>query len=155
MTPLIALLLLAAEPCAPCHSEQIGDFQSHKHSSKGLSCAVCHGAAEKHRNSNGESPPDRVAAPNEVPALCGSCHAGELKDYTASKHGALVLALSKTKAANCNTCHGVHGLKTANQMLVQCNRCHAALPESCKKDPPVAAGIACMGCHARHTLARK
>ena len=149
------MLLFAAEPCAPCHGEQIADFQSHRHAASGLACAVCHGLSEKHRNSNGESAPDRVAAPNEVPALCGTCHSNQLKEYSGSKHGALVLAVSKTRAANCNTCHGVHALKTANQMLVQCGRCHAATPEACQKDPPVAAKIACMGCHAKHTLARK
>ena len=150
---MLALLLFAVgDTCTPCHDAQIADFKSHKHASIGVVCSVCHGESVKHRNSNGESAPDRVAAPNEVPALCGACHTGQLKDYTPSKHGALVLSLSKTRAANCNTCHGVHALKTAVQTMVQCNRCHASTPESCKQPPKTSAKIACVGCHAKHTL---
>ena len=140
-----ALLLLAApETCSPCHDARIAEFKTHKHASAGLACVVCHGASEKHRNSNGESAPDRVAGPEEVPALCGACHASQNKDYAATKHGKLVLSMAKTRAANCNTCHGVHALKTAAQRMVQCNRCHASTPAACKQQ--------CMACHGKHSL---
>jgi hypothetical protein len=149
---LCALPLLAQkthEFCASCHSEQVADFQTHPHFQKGLSCDACHGPSVKHRTSIGAVPPDRVAAPDEVPALCGGCHASEQKEYLASKHGKLVMARSKVKAANCATCHGVHNPRTASQTQAQCQRCHAALPSP---HPAVAAKASCMGCHARHTL---
>ena len=149
---LLALPLLAQktqEFCAPCHSEQVADFETHKHFQKGLSCDACHGPSVKHGASTGAVSPDRVAAPDEVPALCGGCHAGQQKEFLASKHGALVMARSKVKAANCATCHGVHNLRTASQTLQQCQKCHPALPAS---HPAAAATAACMSCHDRHTL---
>lgn len=158
---LLTLLLLAAlagaqQPCAPCHSEQIEEVASHKHGSKGVACAVCHGASQKHREAVGAAPPDQVAAPNEVPALCGTCHAGQRKVYSESKHGKLVLALSKTRAANCATCHGVHSARWAAAMERQCARCHAELPASCKAKPArVNARLSCGGCHNPHSLASK
>jgi hypothetical protein len=154
------LLLLCALPglaqkthefCAPCHSEQVADFQTHPHFQKGLSCDACHGASVKHRTSTGAVPPDKVAAPDEVPALCGGCHAVEMKEYLASKHGKLVMARSKVKAANCTTCHGVHNLRTARQTQAQCQRCHAMLSSA---HPAVAAETSCMSCHNKHTLMR-
>jgi hypothetical protein len=136
------------ELCAPCHSEQTADFQGHPHSQAGLSCDACHGRSEKHRTAQGAAPPDRVAAPDEVPALCGGCHAAQHKEFLPSKHGQLVMARSKVKAANCGTCHGVHYLRSTAQMHQQCGRCHASLPAS----HPKTTSSACMSCHAKHTL---
>jgi hypothetical protein len=147
MSWYLLLLLLAQkthEFCAPCHSEQIADLQTHAHFRKGLSCDACHGPSLKHRTSTGAVPPDRVAAPDEVPALCGSCHSIEQKEYLESKHGKLVMARSKVKAANCTTCHGVHNLRQP-----QCQRCHATLASA---HPAVAAEASCMSCHSKHTL---
>jgi hypothetical protein len=157
MKPAILLLAVALsalaqkthEICASCHAEQVADFQTHPHFQKGLSCDACHGESVRHRTSTGAVPPDRVAAPDEVPALCGGCHAAEQKEYLASAHGKLVMARSKTRAANCATCHGVHNLRTARQTQVQCGRCHATLVAA---HPAVAAGTSCMSCHAKHTL---
>ncbi|MBI3470392.1 MAG: hypothetical protein HY013_03440 [Candidatus Solibacter usitatus] len=149
---LCALPLFAQKThtlCAACHADQVAAFQTHKHFSKGLSCDACHGASTQHRNSTGAVAPDRVAAPEEVPALCGGCHAAEKSEYAASRHGQLVLAKSRTRAAHCGTCHGVHNLRTAVQMRQQCNKCHATLAES---HPRVAAEASCFTCHAKHTL---
>ncbi|MGH9720483.1 MAG: cytochrome c3 family protein [Bryobacteraceae bacterium] len=140
------------ELCAPCHAEQVADFYSHTHFQKGLSCDVCHGASVKHRTSTGAVAPDRVAAPDEAPALCGACHTAQGKEYSASQHGKLVLARSKTRAANCATCHGVHNARAARAMLQQCQKCHATLPAS---HPALTAGSTCFGCHSKHTLAAK
>ncbi len=127
---LLALPLLAQkthELCAPCHAEQVADFQSHPHFQKGLSCDACHGPSVKHRTSLGAPPPDRVAAPDEVPALCGGCHAAQARDYLASRHGKLVMARSKVKAANCVTCHGMHNPRAAAKI---CQRCHTEAPSA-------------------------
>ena len=149
---LLALPLLAQkthEFCSACHTEQVADFQTHKHFQKGLSCDACHGPSVKHRASTGAVSPDRVAAPDEVPALCGGCHAGQQKQFLASKHGALVMARSKVKAANCVTCHGVHDLRTTRQTWQQCQKCHATLPAA---HPAIAAEASCVSCHSGHTL---
>ena len=151
---LLCLPLLAAEKthefCNACHTEQVADFKTHTHFQKGLSCDACHGASLKHRNSTGAVPPDRVAAPDEVPALCGQCHSAQQEEYSGSKHGAAVLA--RQKAAHCTTCHGVHNLRTARQMQQQCRKCHPMLPAA---HPAVASAAQCMSCHAKHTLVAK
>jgi len=135
---LLAAPLFAAEPCAPCHAEQIADVAKTKHA-----CVVCHGASEKHRNSTGAVAPDRVAAPDEVPALCGTCHVAQKAAYLASKHAKLVMEHSKVKSANCATCHGVH---LPQKPEMRCVRCHATLPASCKP------GESCSSCHQKHTM---
>lgn len=153
---VLAAMLSAQEQCASCHTEHVEDFQSHKHSTAKLSCEVCHGASEKHRKAVGSASPDRVAAPAEVPALCGACHSDALKRYASSKHGEIVAAAGKTKAANCGSCHGVHAPRWAAAMERQCARCHSSLPEACKAKPQtVHARLACAACHDPHSLVRK
>ncbi|HUQ94448.1 MAG TPA: cytochrome c3 family protein [Bryobacteraceae bacterium] len=156
---LLAGIGLAQETgmlCAPCHAEQLADWKTHKHFAKNVGCEVCHGASQQHRNAVGATSPDQVAAPDEVPALCGQCHSGQRKPYEASKHGKLVLARSETRAANCATCHGVHSPRGGAAMQRQCDRCHATLPAACSKKVQAGAGkLACAACHDPHTLARK
>lgn len=162
---ILALLLAGLLPaaaqevgklCASCHTEHVEDLKSHKHAAKNISCEVCHGESQPHRNAVGATSPDRVAAPGEVPALCGSCHATQLKVYSASKHGKVVLAQGRTRAAQCSTCHGAHAPRTAVSMKRQCDRCHAELPAACKQPVTVAAGkLGCASCHDPHTLARR
>ena len=137
------------EYCAPCHAEQVGDLETHPHFAKGLSCDACHGQSVKHRTSTGAASPDRVAAPDEVPALCGTCHPAQKKEYLNTKHAALVLARSATKSANCATCHGVHSLRSAKQTQQQCQKCHTMLPASCKPEQ------SCASCHVPHTMTAK
>lgn len=144
--------------CQSCHAEYVSDVKSHRHGALGISCEACHGASSQHRNSVGASSPDRIAAPDEVPALCGTCHQEQRKLYAASAHGKLVLAASKTRAANCGSCHGVHAQRNATAMKRQCDRCHTELPSACSAKPSVAlaAGkLSCSGCHNLHTLAIK
>lgn len=164
MSRLLWLLLLPAlgsfrsaaqQDCAPCHNEQIADFSKHRHNSRaGLQCGVCHGPSEKHRKSNGEAPPERVAAPDEVAGMCGNCHQLEKNQYVQSKHHAAVVQRT-AKSANCSTCHGHHDMKEWTATQAGCARCHTTTPAACKQ-PPLSAGAAkvtCMNCHARHTLA--
>jgi hypothetical protein len=136
------------EYCAPCHPEQVSDFRSHPHFRKHLDCDACHGASEKHRTASGAAAPDRVAAPDQVPALCGACHQPAAKEYSAGRHGRLVLARARTRAANCTTCHGVHNLRTFAAMQQQCRRCHASLSAG----HPRTGDAACTSCHRGHTL---
>lgn len=151
-----ALVGLAQEHrCAACHAEQVADLQSHQHSKVArIDCGICHGPSEKHRTSVGNVPPDNVAAPAEVAKLCGNCHLAERQQFEASAHGQVYKSGKKVKTANCNTCHGHHALKPWAAQVQNCQRCHETLPAACRKPPvSVNARVACMSCHARHTLA--
>ena len=142
--------------CSACHVDQFNDWHTHKHSSKSVSCEACHGPSQPHRDAIGATAPDRVAGPDEVPELCGTCHPSQRKEYEPSKHGKLVLSRSRTRAANCATCHGVHAPRDAAQMKRQCARCHANLPPACQRKVEAAAGrLVCASCHSPHSLARK
>lgn len=139
--------------CAPCHNQHFEDFQTHKHFAKGISCDSCHGKSDGHVGAGGNALPDKVAAPAEQATLCGTCHTAQGKGFATSKHGKTIAA--RGKAAACTTCHGTHALRQVSAMINQCNRCHAELPASCKKDPPTSAKLACAGCHNPHTLVAK
>ena len=158
MLLLAAASCLYAQPlhelCGACHSEPATDFQDHPHFAGGVNCDSCHGESKAHREATGHKPPDRVAGPTEQPAVCGKCHEGISKQYTASKHGQLVMARAEKRAAACTTCHGTHVLRMPAAMEAQCNRCHTSLPASCKKPPPdgKAAKPVCVSCHSPHTL---
>ena len=147
----LALAQKVHEACMACHNEQVQDFKSHPHFEKGLSCDACHGKSEKHRAATGGAPPDKVAAPDEQPALCGACHTSQSKSFLASKHGKLIAEHAKVKAPSCGTCHGTHALRAAKAMEAQCSRCHSALPASCKAAPVRTAKVSCAGCHDPHT----
>lgn len=159
----VALMLAAGaaaqeigSQCLPCHSEHVDDVRGHKHGAKGLSCEVCHGESEKHRKAVGAAPPDRVAAPDEVPALCGTCHAAQKQAYANSSHGKLVKEQGKARGAHCGSCHGTHAARWESAMEKQCGRCHAVLPQACKAQPAKAnAKLACASCHEPHSLSRR
>lgn len=151
----LAALPLAAqvhEQCRACHSDQFEEFQQHKHFTAKLSCDICHGSSEKHRTASGAAPVDRVAASFEQPAVCGTCHAAQAKQYIASRHGVVTMAKSETRAAACTTCHGVHSLRTAALRLNQCQRCHASMKPA---HPKVEGKADCFSCHSPHSLVAK
>ncbi len=166
---LLVLILLFApqvrsqekthELCKVCHSQTVADFLTHPHFEKGLNCDTCHGASIKHRTSQGHTEPDRIAAPHEVPALCGSCHGGEepnsiLSQYAGSKHGKRVLEKARVRSPHCGTCHGVHNVLSTRAIETQCKRCHAQLPTACTA-PSISAAkpVYCVQCHASHSFA--
>ena len=164
-----AVLGFAQQPvhelCKPCHSEITADFLSHPHAKAALSCDTCHGASVRHRESGGGADPDRVAAPDEVPALCGACHdhavanaSGPattlLSQYNSSKHGVFVAERSKVRAPHCATCHGEHRLRTARAIQLSCTRCHDQLPQACSgAAPSQASAVRCANCHRPHGFA--
>lgn len=161
----VVLLLLGAglaftqeEPlhqvCGVCHTTVAQDFRSHPHLEQGLDCNVCHGESQAHRDAAGAAPPDRVAAPHQVPALCGTCHVEQHESFQASRHGVLVAAMER--APHCGTCHDVHRVRSARAIERRCNNCHQDLPAACSEAPPagVDAAVSCAACHQPHEFAK-
>lgn len=156
---LLASIAAAQEPvratCIGCHTTVGEDFDSHKHAGAGLDCSTCHGVSERHIAAAGAAEPDRIAAPHQVAALCGTCHAKQAEVFAESAHGKLVASMSKTRAPNCGTCHDVHRLRPARAMERRCANCHKQRPEDCSAQPAVAAAVSCAGCHAPHLFAKR
>ena len=152
---LFVIPAAAQHPCAECHGPVFEVIKANPHPSKTLDCVSCHEDSETHISAKGASPPDKIAAPHEVSALCGKCHSFEEKEYKASKHGKLVLALAEQKAPQCGSCHGHHGVKPMAEVEKECGSCHAKLPDACKQKPAATAKTACTGCHAKHTFVAK
>jgi hypothetical protein len=139
--PLIVALLplpaAAAEPpeivCVQCHGSlpgRIGEpvklWKESIHAENGVACNACHGGDPKDA-ANAMSPARGfLGAPKEtaIPAFCGRCHVGVMKDYLASAHGK---ALGKG-GPTCVTCHGNHQVVKATLDLINeksCSRCHS------------------------------
>ena len=148
----IAQTTAVQELCAPCHTGPSEEFDKHPHKAKSVSCDACHGASEQHRNSQGMTPPDKVAGPAEVPAMCGACHTKQFAAFKESRHFA-VLQTNARGTATCIRCHGNHSLRTAAAAQAQCERCHDGRPAACKAVPAkVIAKVSCANCHVPHTL---
>ena len=141
LVTLFALLLplsgFAQEPaeivCVQCHSglpEQYSQpvklWRGSIHAENGIACHGCHGGDPKDA-ANAMSPARGfLGAPKEpaIPAFCGRCHVGVMKDYLASAHGR---ALGRG-GPTCVTCHGNHQVLKASLELINeksCSRCHS------------------------------
>jgi c(7)-type cytochrome triheme protein len=88
-------------------------------------CSDCHGSHEIRPPSD---PASRVFRAN-VPATCGACHAGVLKEYAQSVHGQAVAAGSKA-APICIDCHSAHEIRRVEaeawklDIIKECGTCH-------------------------------
>lgn len=162
--PVLAALLLAtlahtqqANSCAECHSaldppQQVTQeqFAQDIHAQKGLTCAACHGGDPTKSDMDAMSKAAGFRgkpARKDIPALCGKCHSDaayirqynpslrtdQFAQYQTSVHGKQ-LAKGDTKVAVCIDCHGVHGIRPANDtrskvhpthVAETCSRCHA------------------------------
>lgn len=123
-----------AEPvCIECHAKMpekyslpVKLWRGSIHAENGVFCNGCHGGDPKDA-ANAMSPARGfLGAPREpaIPAFCGRCHVGVLKDYLASAHGR---ALGKG-GPTCVTCHGNHQVVKASLELINeksCSRCHS------------------------------
>ena len=64
----------------------------------------------------------------KIPATCGSCHNGVLKDFNESAHGTAMTA--GRKGPVCSTCHEPHAIKnpdaaaTRHEVSDGCGNCH-------------------------------
>jgi len=118
--------------CVQCHlglseklSAPVKQWQKSIHAENGIACNTCHGG----------DPDDAAMAmsptrgflgspqPADIPAFCGRCHVGVLKNFLASAHGR---ALGKG-GPTCITCHGNHRVFKASLNLINeksCSQCH-------------------------------
>ena len=105
LLPAIAMLVSPAQTgassppeivCIQCHSTLPGKYgepvrlwRGSIHEANGIACNSCHGGDP--RDSSKAMSPERgfVGAPKEadIPAFCGRCHVGVLKEYLSSRHG--------------------------------------------------------------------
>ncbi|MDR3578481.1 MAG: cytochrome c3 family protein [Oryzomonas sp.] len=118
--------------CIQCHSampgrlgEPVKLWKGSIHAENGIACNACHGGDPKNA-ANAMSPARGfLGAPKEtaIPAFCGRCHVGVMRDYLASAHGK---ALGKG-GPTCVTCHSNHHVVKASLDLINeknCSRCH-------------------------------
>jgi hypothetical protein len=134
LPPFAAFAQEAAEPvCLECHSKlpekysrPVALWRGSIHAENGVFCNGCHGGDPKDA-ANAMSPARGfLGAPQEpaIPAFCGRCHVGVLKDYLASAHGRMLGKGGPT----CVTCHGNHQVIKASLELINeksCSRCHS------------------------------
>jgi cytochrome c554/c'-like protein len=126
--------------CADCHfsrpdapaPDHLSDWDRSAHSRNNVGCEKCHGgdattfepflAHQGILNSmNPASPVNR----QNLPATCGSCHAGPFVGFQKSQHFAL-LKKGDTRIPVCSTCHGAAGFQrpSARALETQCRQCH-------------------------------
>jgi hypothetical protein len=130
------------------------EFVSDVHFRRSLSCSGCHGGKptddmmSKEIAARWPSEEVRHADRSWIPGFCASCHADtgymrgfnptlptdQLAKYKGSRHGILLLEEKDSRAAQCVSCHGVHGIRNAKSRLSTvhaqripdtCGACHA------------------------------
>jgi nitrate/TMAO reductase-like tetraheme cytochrome c subunit len=133
-TPVWAQTAEAAESvCLACHatlpeaySRPVTLWRGSIHAENGIACNDCHGGNPADA-ANAMNPAQGflgVPAEEEIPAFCGRCHVGVLKDYLSSQHGQALGSGGPT----CVTCHGSHQIVKATLALINeslCSRCHS------------------------------
>lgn len=70
---------------------------------------------------------DRVQIGRRMVETCGRCHPGQAASYLENIHGKAGVNLGNAAAAFCTDCHGAHSvaaLKTPQEALPACRRCH-------------------------------
>ncbi|MGE3578695.1 MAG: cytochrome c3 family protein [Vicinamibacterales bacterium] len=159
---LVAAMLAALETaaraqsskCADCHfanldaprRTHLNDWDRSAHGRQNVGCERCHGGnptsfekliAHKGLIGSGDrrSPVHRA----NLPATCGSCHAGQMMAFQKTRHFQLLKADDR-RGPTCSTCHSDEGdhLLAPKAMEAQCNSCHgpgktAPRPERAKK----------------------
>jgi hypothetical protein len=135
-TPQAALAAPGEQPetvCIQCHGtlpDRLGApvklWRTSIHAENGISCNACHGGDPKDAADAMNRARGFLGAPKEldIPAFCGRCHPGVMKDYLESAHGRALGAGGPT----CVTCHGNHSVVKASLELINeksCTRCHS------------------------------
>jgi Cytochrome c3/Cytochrome c554 and c-prime len=148
---MVASAAYAAEQvnvCLDCHAGMDGalkvtpeSYGQDVHVQKGLTCTSCHGGDDKDadkamtKQAGFKGHIDR----KKVPEICASCHADasfmkqynpslrtdQLAQYKTSVHGKK-LASGDTNVAVCTDCHGLHGIRPANDTRSKVHPLHIA-----------------------------
>ena len=89
------------------------------------SCSSCHGS---HGILSSKDPKSRTSHAN-IPATCGTCHAGPVRDYAAGIHGQMLAAgaAEAPVCADCHTAHQIGKVGTAEwqtKTTATCGNCH-------------------------------
>jgi len=148
--------LFSTDPAAvgsPAHMN-LTEYVSDVHFRRGLSCAGCHGGNSTDDDMSDEIYERMPEAPGRsndrtwIPGFCARCHADpaymrgfnpglptdQYAKYQQSRHGELVLQKGDSNAAQCVSCHGVHGILGPKSPLSKvypqkvpytCGHCHA------------------------------
>ena len=129
-----ALAQDTSEPvCIQCHSQlpekysqPVTLWRGSIHAENGIFCQVCHGGDPKDAVNAMSPARGFLGVPKEaaIPAFCGRCHVGVMRDYLASSHGRMLNKGGPT----CVTCHGSHQVEKASLSLINeksCGRCHS------------------------------
>jgi predicted CXXCH cytochrome family protein len=132
----------------------VREIVSDVHFRGGLMCAGCHGGKPTDMDMSAEigkrwpSSEARHKDRSWIPEFCARCHSSsefmrsynpslpvdQLLKYRTSKHGQLLLGKKDSKAAQCVSCHGVHGIRppdSTNSLVYRenipatCGKCHA------------------------------
>lgn len=130
----------AQSRCADCHfanpaapdAPHLSNWDGSAHKRNNVGCEKCHGGDATtfepllaHRgilkSANPASPVNR----RNLPATCGSCHAGPYVAFQKSQHFAL-LKKGDTRVPVCSTCHDAAGTwrPSARSLETDCRRCH-------------------------------
>jgi len=170
--------------CASCHGDEVEQFAGSIHGQAAQSgdpdapkCISCHGDIHGVKSS---SEADSPIARKNLADTCAKCHsdatflsrhnipvAHPVEAYKKSVHGRAVAA-GNEKAADCNSCHGVHDIYPARDarsrvnhwnVPATCSQCHTEIAkvfnesvhgEAVKagaRDAPV-----CVDCHGEHSI---
>ncbi len=148
------ILFKKREKGDPLAHLDIREVVSDVHIRGGLMCAGCHGGKatdlEMSADIGKRWPSSEVRKKDRswIPEFCAKCHSSsefmraynpslpvdQLLKYKTSKHGQLLLEKKDAKAAQCVSCHGVHGIRppdSTNSLVYRenipatCGKCHA------------------------------
>jgi len=163
--------------CSTCHADQAAQLTGSVHAdSKEHPCTSCHGNAHEIVV---KSDPRSAVYPLNIPRTCGNCHsnngmaqkhglASVFPNYIDSIHGYALSKEGLLVAANCQSCHGSHGILSRNNpqsptfktnIPNTCGNCHAKIAADYfngvhgkaltagNKNVPV-----CSDCHTAHAI---
>jgi len=127
------------------------------------SCSSCHGS---HKILSKKDPHSRTAHDN-IPATCGTCHAGSQRAYLSGIHGQRMQVGNK-KTPVCSDCHTAHEISRPRQVAWQvkttatCGECHKREEETYRDtfhSQVSSLGFVetarCWDCHGEHEILPK
>jgi len=168
---------IAPVDCKTCHTDQAAALKGSVHASaKDHPCTSCHGDAHSiFPKTDARS----AVYPLNVPKTCGTCHstdgmaqkhglASVYPNYMDSIHGSALSKEGLLVAANCQSCHGSHGILSHTNpksptykanIPKTCGTCHAKIDADYEQGAhghAVAGGNlkapVCTDCHTAHAI---